>query len=470
MAAIHISPYSGSWYPASADELARLLDEAFERSRRRVPYLFPDGLAYVTPHAGPAYSGGVAAAVYRALALQRPERVVVLAFPHHGGLRGVAVPDVDAVRTPLGDVPVDRAEGFPVVTETQLCDHSFEIQLPFLQRAVPGARVTPVYVGRMEEWQRHFAAAALAALWRPGTVFLASSDFTHYGRSFRYVPFPADGAVAARLRDLDQECIDAAGSLNASLFLDRLRETGATVCGAGPIALLLDTVRTLDRSVYQVQLDYETSGDVTGDFEQCVSYAALGYYRPASFHLPPGDCEALLESASRTLNALRQTGSRDSIPAAGGSPALQAHRGAFVSLHRGTELLGCVGNPRGRESLAQDVADLALNAALDDSRFTHATDGAWPIDIEISVLTPSRAIRSAADFEVGRHGALLGLGGSSGLLLPQVADRRSWTAAQFIQAVCRKAGVRRDGWRDPKARLYTFEAQVFSRPGLPARS
>jgi AmmeMemoRadiSam system protein A/AmmeMemoRadiSam system protein B len=382
----------------------------------------------------------------------------------------VAVPDVDAIRTPLGDVPVDRAEGFPVVTETRLCDHSFEIQLPFLQRSVPGARVTPVYVGRMDDEQRHSAAAALAALWRPGTVFLASSDFTHYGRSFRYVPFPADGAVAARLRDLDRECIHAAGSLDASLFLDRLRESGATVCGAGPIALLLDTVRALDGSVYQAQLDYETSGDVTGDFDPCVSYAALGYYRPASFHLTPGDGEALLESVGRTLNALRQTGRRDSIPAEGGSPALQAHRSAFVSLHRSAELLGCVGNLHGRESLARDVADLALNAALDDSRFTPATNGAGRIDIEISVLTPLRAIRSTADFEVGRHGALLELGGSSGLLLPQIADGRNWTAAQFIQAVCRKAGVRRDGWRDPKARLYTFEAQVFSRPGLRDRS
>jgi len=123
---------------------------------------------------------------------------VVLAFPHQGGLRGMAIPDVETISTPLGEVPIDRefAQGFARVAEDQVCDHSFEIQLPFLQRAVPNARVTPVYVGRTSAGERRAAAERLAAAWQPGVVFLASSDFTHYGRGFGYVPFPADSTVA----------------------------------------------------------------------------------------------------------------------------------------------------------------------------------------------------------------------------------------------------------------------------------
>jgi AmmeMemoRadiSam system protein B len=86
MASVHISPFSGAWYPAEPAELDRLLDERFESSRRRTgPYLFPDPLAFVVPHAAPEYSGVVAASVYRSLRDQNPERIVLLAFPHRGG-------------------------------------------------------------------------------------------------------------------------------------------------------------------------------------------------------------------------------------------------------------------------------------------------------------------------------------------------------------------------------------------------
>ena len=65
MPTVHTSPFSGAWYPGEPAALESLLDEAFERSRQRTgPFLFPDGLGYVVPHAGPQYSGTVAAAVY----------------------------------------------------------------------------------------------------------------------------------------------------------------------------------------------------------------------------------------------------------------------------------------------------------------------------------------------------------------------------------------------------------------------
>jgi hypothetical protein len=474
MQTVHISPFGGVWYPEQASALGSLLDKAFERSRQRTgPFLFPHGLGYVTPHAGPQYSGTVAAAVYRSLEQQKPERIVVLAFPHQGGLRGMAIPDVEAISTPLGEVPIDRefAQGFASVAEDQVCDHSFEIQLPFLQRAVPNARVTPLYVGRTSAGERRAAAERLAAAWKPGVVFLASSDFTHYGRGFGFVPFPADSAVAFHLRELDFECAEAAGSLDSSLFLETLEERGATVCGTGPISLLLDVMHLLGGDeIYQATLDYETSGDLTGDFQHSVSYAALGYFRRSVFDVDAPDCEALLDSAGETLRRLRQTGAREAIPVRGGSAALQAKRGCFVSLHQGEELLGCLGNREGRKPLAEEAADLALAAALEDPRFRPAAEVRGPIDLEISVLTPFRRIRRVEQFRLGIHGAYLELGGRAGLLLPQVALNHEWTVESFWQALARKSGLGRHAWSDPKARLSVFEAQVFSRPGLPARS
>jgi len=470
METVHISPFGGAWYPEQPSALASLLEDAFERSRERTgPFLFRDGLGYIVPHAGPQYSGTVAAAVYRSLQRQQPERIVVLAFPHHGGFRGTAVPDVETISTPLGEVRIDREfGGFAPVAESRVCDHSFEIQLPFLQTAVPHARVTPVYVGRTSAEERRAAAQRLAAAWQPGVVFLASSDFTHYGRGFGYVPFPADSTVAFHLRELDFDCAEAAGSLDSSLFLETLEERAATVCGGDPIALLLDAMRLLGGDeIYQATLDYQTSGELTGDYKHSVSYAALGYFRRPAFDLDASDQEALLDSAEETLRRLRRTGAREAIPAVGGSDALQARRGCFVSLHQGEELLGCLGNCAGHKPLAEDAADLALAAALEDPRFRPAATLPGPIDLEISVLTPFRRIRAVDQFRLGVHGAHLKLGGHAGLLLPQVAGNHEWTTESFWQALARKSMLGPRAWRDPKARLSVFEAQVFSRPGKP---
>lgn len=218
-------------------------------------------------------------------------------------------------------------------------------------------------------------------------------------------------------------------------------------------------------AIYQATLDYQTSGEITGDYSHSVSYAALGYFPRAAYELDQADREALLDSAEETLRRLRESGQREPIPARNGSAALCARHGVFVSLHQGEELLGCVGNCMGRRPLAEEVGELALAAALDDPRFRPAASAQGPVDIEISVLTPFRRIAGIEGFRIGRHGAFLKLGGHSGLLLPQVAEHHQWTAEEFLRALARKSLLGPHAWRDPKAQLSVFEAQVFARPG-----
>jgi AmmeMemoRadiSam system protein A/AmmeMemoRadiSam system protein B len=400
--------------------------------------------------------------------------VVALGFPHRGGLRGAATTDAGAIETPLGVVELDREFlarlALPAVSEARLCDHSIEIQLPFLQRAARGARVAPIYVGEMDAAQQAAVAEKLANAWTPGTVFLASSDFTHYGRAFRYLPFPTDGETASRLRELDERCVEAASSLDAELLGAELSSTGATVCGAAPIGLMLDTLARVSPRVIQVELDYQTSGEITGEWEHSVSYAALGYFPPKSFTLDETDRAALVEAAEASLQRLRETGERSPAPARGGSAALESRRGAFVSLHQNGRLLGCLGNITSREPLAEAVPELAMAAALDDPRFRPGAALKGEVDLEVSVLTPMRRIRREEQFEIGRHGAHLRLGERAGLLLPQVARDREWTARQFLEATAQKAGLKAREWCNPKARLSVFEAQVFSRRDLRGRS
>ncbi|MBZ5605685.1 MAG: hypothetical protein LAO79_25575, partial [Acidobacteriia bacterium] len=100
--------------------------------------------------------------------------------------------------------------------------------------------------------------------------------------------------------------------------------------GSGKSTLTRGLLQRMPRLRFSVSclLDYQTSGEITGDYGQSVSYAALGYYRREDFDLGAADREALLDSASETLRLLRETGQREAVPARGGSTALETRRGA----------------------------------------------------------------------------------------------------------------------------------------------
>jgi len=464
MAAIHNSPYAGSWYPGRREELAEMTAGLFAASRERIgDQLLPHGLGFVVPHAGLRYSGTVACAAWRHIRERGPKRVVLLAFAHHGSPPAVVMPDVDCIAVPTGRVSLSTA-GLPFeqVAEGDVCDHSLEIQLPLLLEAVPDAAVVPLYVGQLDAAERRRSARILVRLLDGDTVLVASSDFTHFGRTFHFQPFPVDEDTPARIRELDEGAMEAAASLDAALFLDELRESGATVCGYNPISLLLDTLSQVDGGdFYQQTLDYQTSGELTGGYDHSVSYAALGYFPRQAFELTYEERELLRESARRTLDHLLATGQRKPVPPRSLTPNLVRRAGVFVSLHEAGELRGCIGHRVGQQPLADAVPELTLSAALDDPRFEPLRAANHPVEIEISVLTPLRRIRDASAFHLRRHGVFFSLQSHRSLLLPQVAEDRQWSVEEFLGALSRKAGLGTQAWRNPKARLYVFEAQVF---------
>jgi len=471
--AMHASPYSGTWYPGSPEALSALLEDLWRSSESRTgSYLTPGARAFLAPHAGLVYSGTVAAAVYRHLEAAQPERVLVAGFSHRGGLPGIQIPEVDAYSTPLGTVRVDiplarklvRSAPFGKAAEADLCDHSVEIQLPLLQKAAPAARIVPLYVGHLSPEARSEAAKRLADTLAPGTVLVASSDFTHYGSGFRFKPFPADGMATARLHDLDNEVIEAAGSLSVEMFLDTLRRTGATVCGYDPISLLLATMRETEGEdeVYQETLDYQTSAEITGDLHSSVSYAALAYFPYRALELGVDAQAAVLRLARQTLEAYLSTGRRRAaglLPS--GVPSLARRAGLFVTLHQDGKLRGCLGRTEAIQSLERAVPELTMSAALEDARFEPVSTSDTGLEIDVSVLSPLKLVPSRDSFRVNTHGALLRAKGRHGLLLPQVAPEWNWTSDEFFRALALKAGVKAEVYSDPATRLYVFRAQVI---------
>lgn len=142
------------------------------------------------------------------------------------------------------------------------------------------------------------------------------------------------------------------------------------------------------------------------------------------------------------------------------TPHLAEKRGAFTTLHIRTELRGCVGYVFPVAPLYRTVAETALAAAFEDTRFCPLTIPELPeLRVHLSVLSPLQRIR-AEEVEVGRHGLLVSLNGCRGLLLPQVPVEHGWDRETFLEQTCRKAGLPLDAWRHG-ASLEAFTAELF---------
>jgi AmmeMemoRadiSam system protein A len=137
-------------------------------------------------------------------------------------------------------------------------------------------------------------------------------------------------------------------------------------------------------------------------------------------------------------------------------------RGVFVTLHVRRRLQGCIGVIEPIEPLGEAIVRCAADAATEDPRFAPMReDQLGELEIEISLLSPMEPIASES-IEIGRHGLLVRLHAQRGLLLPQVAIEHRMTREQLLEETCRKAGLPREAWRDPQARLFGFTCEVFS--------
>jgi AmmeMemoRadiSam system protein A len=144
------------------------------------------------------------------------------------------------------------------------------------------------------------------------------------------------------------------------------------------------------------------------------------------------------------------------------STRLKEPGAAFVCIHKGSELRGCVGMIEARAPLCETVKRMAVEAAFGDSRFCSlASEELEDIDIEISVLTPMQRISDPSEIEIGKHGLLIRKGYRTGILLPQVAPEHNWDREEFLKWTCRKAGLPEKAWKSRETEVYVFSADIF---------
>ncbi len=275
------SGLAGTWYPGDAAELRAEVRGLLNAAPPPPP---GDVAALIVPHAGYAYSGRTAAAAYRAVEGDAFDRVVLLGPSHRLPLADKAVvPRAHALRTLLGEAPLDEAAaerllarpGFADVPAALPGEHSVEIQFPFLQTVLPGVPVLPVVVGRLSRPAVERLARGIRPELADRALLVVSTDFTHFGHAFGYVPFT--DRVEARLRTLDLGAFACLRQHDLDGFLGYLAETGATICGSDPLALLLALLQPGQRVDL---LGYTTSGRLTGDWTHTVSYLAAAVTGP----------------------------------------------------------------------------------------------------------------------------------------------------------------------------------------------
>ncbi|GFK92942.1 hypothetical protein NNJEOMEG_00770 [Fundidesulfovibrio magnetotacticus] len=179
------------------------------------------------------------------------------------------------------------------------------------------------------------------------------------------------------------------------------------------------------------------------------------------FELSALEKDALKDLVRASIRAALQ-GDQAWTPPAPPAARLTEPLGAFVTLHLGGELRGCIGRIVGDGPLWETVARMARAAAFEDPRFPPLSPGEFEkLAVEISVLGPVTACPDPGQVEVGRHGLIVRRGARQGLLLPQVAVEWRWDAPAFLDHTCRKAGLEPGAWRKPGTEVYWFEAEVF---------
>jgi hypothetical protein len=473
---IHDPVVAGLWYPATAPELRKLVQDYLDQA----PSHDATGriIALISPHAGFVYSGPVAAHSFKALQGQKFDTVIVIGPSHYMAFSGVATLDCAGFRTPLGVIDLDsklvaalmkREPRIINVPDPFEKEHSVEAELPFLQVVLPGFKLVPLIMGNPDiSTCRWLADAIVDCVKGKSVLIVASSDLSHY--------HPYDAAV-----EMDQLLLQKIRTMDAEAVEQCLDSRKCEACGRGPIITAMLAAGKLGASRCDI-IKYANSGDITGEKMSprgVVGYGAACFAKPAAgrdrdawepekkkagidLGLTKEERAELHAIAAKAIKAGLTRGTSSPQPVETNSRKLKEPSGVFVTIYKKGALRGCIGQIVPRMPLAEAVGEMAEQAAFHDPRFTPVrSDELEDLKIEISVLTPLKKIDSTDDIEIGKHGIVIARDSSVGLLLPQVATEYGWDRTEFLENCCLKAGLPREIWKDKKTEIYIFSADVF---------
>lgn len=271
------SPIAGTWYPANPIHLQETVDRYIETAI--LPDLPGEVVALVVPHAGYRYSGAVAGHAFKSIKGRHFDFVTVISPMHQYLPQPILTSAHDAYRTPLGDIPIAKAQLAEIDSALQNRisskltpisydqEHSLEIELPFLQRAVQGDfALIPIMLREQNRPLTKALGEVLAEIF-DGTSWLmvASSDLSHF--------YPESKA-----NQLDQKVLEALADFSPEGLFDLKAKGQGQACGLAAIATVLWAARAIGAQDVTI-LSYDTSASSTGDRSSVVGYGAAAITR-----------------------------------------------------------------------------------------------------------------------------------------------------------------------------------------------
>lgn len=272
IAPVRPSTLAGTWYEGNPRALARAVDQYLDRAE--LPELPGEVVAIIAPHAGHIYSGPVAGYAFAAVRGKTPDLVAVLSPMHQPYYEPLLTTAHSAYSTPLGEIPVDEESvseldsrfkeilGYGLTRVAYDQEHSLEIELPFLQRALAGNfKLLPVMVRAQSSRVSKSLGAALAeTLGGRNALLVASTDLSHFYNQKEALSF--DTEMLRRIESFSPEDVFCAEE-----------ERKGFACGLGALTAVLWAAKGLGADTVKV-LHHATSGDVTGDYNRVVGYGA----------------------------------------------------------------------------------------------------------------------------------------------------------------------------------------------------
>ena len=263
---------AGQFYPSDPEELRETVDAYLdaadvESAAERV-------VTIVSPHAGYVYSGPTAGHAYARVRGKRPTRVVLLGCSHRYAIETASVFTSGEFNTPIGAFSIDEAFARDlaeatgsVSVEPHVPEHSLEVQLPFLARAVGFVPIVPVLFGSNAGPWHAKMGEALARTLDAADLVVASTDLSHY-------------LSEAGANEIDRRSIDAVLAKDWRAYAQGIRDQSCAMCGAAAVTAAMACARALQANEWKL-LDYRTSGAASGDYGRVVGYAAISMERAA---------------------------------------------------------------------------------------------------------------------------------------------------------------------------------------------
>ncbi len=259
---------AGQFYPAMKPALQAEVERYLVKVSEKVK-----AIGVMSPHAGYVYSGPVAGATLSSVELK--DTCIIMGPNHTGEGEPFSIMTEGVWRLPLGDCEIDNELARAILEDSKHLkedtfahrhEHSVEVQIPFLQVLKKKIKIVPIVLADAgaEVYKSIGKSVAKAVKEKHLATIIASSDLTHYE--------PQEIAVRK-----DKKVIDAVLDLDIDGLMDAIAKYNISMCGYAPVCVMLTASKELGAKKAKL-IKYQTSGDVSGDYNAVVGYGGVIVY------------------------------------------------------------------------------------------------------------------------------------------------------------------------------------------------